>query len=215
MDNGDKAILHQLQADWKTREYLISSVSKIIVNTLVSTLIKSSRQNLLNLIKRYEDEKRAISDILKRSYKDPEILCSIGYDVYLAPMNNSSIINDFHDKLSTTVLYTYDVQRSDSKGKYIIKNLFEAYYTNPQQLPDSALRNLYKLLLDNHYQFVATEDYFRINSAELRKAIYEAVTAIRKNKEIVFDIMIMRSICDYIAGMTDNFAISEYEKLYG
>lgn len=97
----------------------------------------------------------------------------------------------------------------------IIKNLLEAYYTNPQQLPDSALRNLYKLLLDNHYHFESTEDYFRINSAELRKTIFKAVTAIRNKKEIEYDILIMRSICDYIAGMTDNFAISEYEKLYG
>jgi dGTP triphosphohydrolase len=30
-----------------------------------------------------------------------------------------------------------------------------------------------------------------------------------------FQISLLRAICDHIAGMTDNFAISEYKKLYG
>lgn len=214
MDVGDKDILYQLKNGEVTREYLISSVSKIIVNTLVSTLYKSSRHNLLKLIKRYEDDGKSISEIFKRSYKDQEIVSLIGYDVELS-FSNSKIIGEFHNELSNTGLYTYDVQRSDSKGKYIIKNLFEAYYTNPQQLPDSALRNLYKILRDNDYKLEPEEDCFRIESAKLRKAIFKAVRSIIDNEDINYDILIMRSICDYIAGMTDNFAISEYEKLYG
>ena len=154
---------------------------------------------------------------------------------------NGKKIKDFQDEISRAVINTHAVQRSDSKGKYIIKNLFEAYYTNPQQLPDSALKNLYKILKESDYKFneknivkddeteksshneSTTENYndeknsniFTIESDELRAIISDAVSDIRKTDDKRRDILIMRIICDYIAGMTDSFAISEYEKLYG
>ena len=238
MDPNDQDSLEELESKkWIPKEYLIAKTSKIIVNTLVTNLIVASRENLLNLIDEYSVEK-----IFNKCYKDPEIESAISFDVY---RNNETMngkkIKDFQDEISRAVINTHAVQRSDSKGKYIIKNLFEAYYTNPQQLPDSALKNLYKILKESDYKFneknivkdneteksshneSTTENYndeknsniFTIESDELRAIISDAVYDIRKNDDKKRDILIMRIICDYIAGMTDSFAISEYEKLYG
>lgn len=95
------------------------------------------------------------------------------------------------------------------------KNLFEAYYTNPQQLPDTALKNLYHALTTEGYPFDFKDEYYKIDKSKLRYALMEAIKEIRGKRNIALDICVMRIICDYIAGMTDNFAISEYEKLYG
>lgn len=64
------------------------------------------------------------------------------------------------------------VVRMQEKAKRIVKDLFEAYLSNPKTLPD--------------------EFYKRIGGALSTK----------------------RSICDYIAGMTDRFALQEHKKLF-
>lgn len=241
MDNVDKDTINKLEHEkWVPKEYLIAKTSKIIVNTLVSTLLKSSHENLYNLIEKYksiktdvtEEEKmeayfEAAKEVFKKCYKDSEIVSAIGYDIYAEnTTKNTDMIRDFQSTISKAVINTFDVQRSDSKGKYIIKNLFEAYNTNPQQLPDSALKNLYKILKDDNFEFKkhsvlnSDQDFFNIESDELRDVIEDAVSRIRSDSEGKGidkrrDILIMHIICDYIAGMTDSFAINEYEKLYG
>lgn len=243
MDDVDRNTLENLEKKkWIPREHLIVQTSKIIVNTLVTTLLKASHENLFNLIEKYkskdlasdapEEEKikaysKSAVEIFKKCYKDPEIVSAIGYDVYQDNTNvTTKMIREFQSTISKAVINTFDVQRSDSKGKYIIKNLFEAYNTNPQQLPDSALKNLYKILsedgfeLKNHNVVDNDQDFFDIEGDELRDVIEDAVLRIRgdnngKGIDKRRDILIMRIICDYIAGMTDIFAISEYEKLYG
>jgi dGTPase len=243
MTDDDKKTIEDLEKkSWIPREHLIAKTSKIIVNTLVTTLLKATHENLYNLIEKYkskelktetpEEEKMVIyseatKEVFKKCYKDPEIVSAIGYDVYADnTTKNTGMIRDFQRTISKAVINTFDVQRSDSKGKYIIKNLFEAYNTNPQQLPDSALKNLYKILKDDNFEFKehtiidSTQDFFNIESDELRDVIEDAVSRIRSNNDGKGidkrrDILIMRIICDYIAGMTDSFAINEYEKLYG
>ncbi len=50
---------------------------------------------------------------------------------------------------------------------------------------------------------------------EIRHKFESDITSYRRDGLNSKDICLMRMICDYIAGMTDNFAINEYEKLYG
>lgn len=54
-----------------------------------------------------------------------------------------------------------------------------------------------------------------IDIGELRSLVEMEINTYRSRNDNSKDICLMRTICDYIAGMTDNFAISEYEKLYG
>lgn len=217
MSTKDAECYRDLKVDKRSKEYFISSFSKILVNTLVTTLVEASKANFLFLREKHHDVYHMMTlDIMHR--ENEQLKNAIGYDLLRENEIRFEVrnkIKEFQDELSKSVLFTYDVQRTDSKGKYIIKNLFEAYYTNPQQLPDSALKNLYNALKSSGYVFKVTDEYYRIDSSRLRIAIREAVTNIRKKLDIAKDICIMRIICDYIAGMTDSFAISEYEKLYG
>ena len=217
MNRDDAQCYHELKIDSRSKEFLISSVSKILVNTLVTKLVESSEANFAFLKAKYHDAHHVL-DLDITHAENALVKYAIGYDFLKEENMECAVrkqIEECQKELSDSVLFTYDVQRTDSKGKYIIKNLFEAYYTNPQQLPDSALKNLYKALQADKYNFNITDEYYKIDSSKLRIAIKTAVSDIRKKHDIAKDIWIMRIICDYIAGMTDSFAINEYEKLYG
>ena len=94
--------------------------------------------------------------------------------------------------ITRTVIASQEVTRSDVKAKYIIKKLFEAYYSNPQQLPDYIL---------NRFFDRKGRDYTRFAIEDDRKVITQ-------------DEFFVRLICDHIGCMTDQFAAREYKKLF-
>lgn len=210
MPEDDKVLLADLEKNPANRELLVNRISKIIVDTLVSNLVKSSSHNLLRLLDEYGE-----TEVFSLGSTHTLISNAISYDE-LGNSEVSNIVSAFKRKMSDIALNTYDVQRSDSKGMYIIKNLFEAYNTNPQQLPNYAIRNLYRELKKQGYHFDNDISLFSDDDiSELRLEVVKATKLIKSENNIAFSICVMRSICDHIASMTDNFAIREYEKLYG
>lgn len=88
------------------------------------------------------------------------------------------------------VICSQSVSASDSKSDYIIKQLFKAYYEHPRQLPDYILK---KYCANNNMPFN-------------RKSI--------DADKLQNDPNFKRTICDHIAGMTDQYAAREYFELY-
>lgn len=219
MSNEDKASYKQMIDRVSTDdETFIAFMSRIVVNTLVSRLIASSRGNIQRIINEYQVDKENASEFfLNHPDFESKFSSAIGYVSISESKSEKDEINNylsnFKSVMSEKILNTYDVQRIDSKGKYIIRKLFESYYSNPQQLPDSAIE-LY--LID-------VNEYKSAESIQQTKTKYGA--GVIRSKFIQYhqkhiedadaQIKLMRIICDYIAGMTDAFAISEYEKLYG
>ena len=126
---------------------------------------------------------------------------------------------------------------------YIINKLFEAYLNNPQQLRDKTIEYLYEninndkskieklnpsdeknknlrtyilqemahiysvgdkrnFIRDLHYKILQTE---KEKTTEDKKV--DTIESIYKNA-------LLRTMCDYIAGMTDKFATDEHKSLY-
>lgn len=97
----------------------------------------------------------------------------------------------FQKLLKDSVINSYAAQTLDGKGSYIIRKLFKAYFTNPAQMQDSAVKSFFKLI---------KEDYDR-----------SRIMDVLDGNEAV----LIRVIADYIAGMTDNFAYEQFDLLYG
>ena len=105
-------------------------------------------------------------------------------------------------------------QTMNGKAEFVISKLFSAYLSNPQQLPDKTI-------------FTISNACFKLKkSADIKPLPYknfkqncglarENLNVIVSSNDLDFKTIIMRTICDYIAGMTDDYAISQYNKLYG
>ncbi|MCM1988913.1 deoxyguanosinetriphosphate triphosphohydrolase family protein [Oceanirhabdus seepicola] len=123
--------------------------------------------------------------------------------------------------ISKKVINSFEVARFDDKAKRIIMALFKAYYDNPKLLPDRTLTRIYrdiKRISNNVIDFRNGDP--KLISKELNLICFSEP----KGKDCNIDLndeyiikrkILVRNITDYIAGMTDNYAMNEYNSIYG
>ena len=83
----------------------------------------------------------------------------------------------------------------DARAAVVIPELFKAYLRNPRLLPD--------YLLDRFCAQEGMASLRRLSSAEIE----QWTVKLRGNNRY------LRCICDYIAGMTDAFALKEFHMM--
>lgn len=110
--------------------------------------------------------------------------------IMLSPEVEDARERIYNDMIVNRVICSEEISISDSKAEYIIKQLFKAFYAHPKQLPDYVL-----------------EKYCDRNGLTFNRATLNI-------KELQSDSRFIRTICDHISGMTDQFAAREYNRLY-
>jgi dGTPase len=194
--------------------------SKFIVNILTTDAILSIKNRFDKLIKDYNIKERKDLYDSKAEIKNYKYIISF-----------SNIISKKDEQLSSflrnRILNCHEAQTMDGVGQHIIKELFKAYIINPQQLPDKTIiklfQNLYKddkEKLDN-YKYSYFDKY---NVGELRNILSKYHYNRQDGKRDEFDkynvhyekykVQLLRTVCDYIAGMTDKYTIEQHRKLY-
>jgi dGTPase len=104
----------------------------------------------------------------------------------------------FKKKINAIVINSEKVNRLDGKADYMIRHILEVYLSNPKQVHQEVLNRFIK------------EANLNETGESLR--CYEMGDLI--NIIIKYNEHFVRSIIDYIAGMTDRFLIREYDQLY-
>ena len=94
------------------------------------------------------------------------------------------------------VIHSYRVARHDGRAQLVVTTLFSAWYKNPRLLPD------YVLL---RYRDLAGVLYLR--DVPLKRL--DAEIASNYTKKPLF----LRAIADHLAGMTDSYALAEYDSM--
>ncbi|MFO7769201.1 MAG: dNTP triphosphohydrolase [bacterium] len=94
------------------------------------------------------------------------------------------------------IINCYNVSRMDGKAVFLLRKLFKAYLNRPLQLPDYVLIGFARR---EKIRFMRDLPLSRMEEEASRYAVNPAF---------------YRTVCDFIAGMTDKFAFEEYEKLY-
>lgn len=167
----------------------IAMFSRLIVNMYVVDIVENSKLKLKEL---------GIKKKIRRSDDFLKIKDSILYDEYEGCICFSNKMknfdNDFQMYLMESVLSSYKAQSMDGKGGYIIRKLFDAYVSNPCQLPDHVIEQ---------FCYDARLESSRVSRKNLLDMYYD-------NR-----VVMCRSIADYIGGMTDNFAYNQFDLLYG
>lgn len=98
------------------------------------------------------------------------------------------------------VIRSRQVQLNDESGRYLIRELFNIYYNDPRLLPYYVLERYRTGNKIEHLQHLA-----RRSTEE--QLMGEIAAHYHGRQEF------LRVICDYIAGMSNTYAIREYEKL--
>lgn len=212
MNLEDLARLEKLADRKRFNRRSVADLSRIVVNTLVNRLIDCSLYNLDLLWNNYVGDVSKKEDFFQQhDWNEPEISRAIKLE-RIEGNNNilKTIEKNYPSVISEKIHHSLDVERMNAKGQYIIKKLFQAYYSHPQQLPDGII---IRYMIDiNEYVNLQSAEKAGVGAVRVKldKLLSDKVRFDMKKK-----IILMRKICDHIAGMTDHYAIEEYNNLYG
>ncbi len=95
------------------------------------------------------------------------------------------------------VIHSHAVSQHDGRAQLVVTGLFGAYYRNPRLIPDDVLLR---------YRDLAGIAYLR--DIPLKKV--EAEIDANYHRRPLF----LRCIADHLAGMTDSYALAEYDQLF-
>jgi dGTPase len=186
----------------------ITNISSLIINFLATNIINNTKENLLALKDNFDLKKSKDFNNAKKSiYLKNGINEIVVYPKEIA--TKEEILQDF---LKNRILNSHIAQSMDGKSTYIIRNIIKAYLDNPQQLPDGTIYNLYMRLLPYSSKNKLKANPYKHNIGILRDKLKSDHT---KNNSLKYRNILLRTICDFIAGMTDDFALKQYNVLYG
>ena len=196
--------LKETKAEELDRKY-ITDLSRIVVNTLVNRLIECSLHNLEALTTGIKVTQAFFTE---HNWDEDEIKSAIGFTKSNEKDEEMSHFKETYPSIiNKKIHHSRDVERMNAKGQYIIKKLFQAYYSHPQQLPNNIIMNyMVDVGVYPNLKKAVTD-----GAGEVRIKFAEKLGKASTSEKIC----LMRRICDHIAGMTDHFAIEEYENLYG
>ncbi len=132
---------------------------------------------------------------------------------------NGKKLCDYLEKIiSKKVINSAEVSLFDSNGAAIIESLFNSYYNNPRLLHRGTLRRImqdFRKITKNVIDFEEGDP--RVIESEWRKIINAKADAedcdLVDNEYILKNKVLVRNITDFIAGMTDSYAIKEYNNI--
>jgi dGTPase len=103
---------------------------------------------------------------------------------------------ELKDFVYENIIHSFPIARRDGRARLVMRGLFVAFHENPRLLPDDVLA-----------AYAREENIRFLRRVSLSEVGREA------RKRYQHRPRFLRAIADYIAGMTDKFALSEYEAL--
>lgn len=118
----------------------------------------------------------------------------------------------FQKYLANRILNSHLAQSMDGKASYILRNLIEAYLSNPKQLSDNTIVSLMSNYLTNNEFEEITKGAIIPQYVGIMRG---QVNDLHNRRDARFTTQLIRTITDFIAGMTDKYALTQYKILYG
>jgi dGTPase len=206
--SNDRGLLRTMK-DTHDNEMYISLLSRLVVNLFVTQITKCSIYNLNSFILENSLTENNFPQYML-SHTANEVSKLIAYDKNDTSESFKDKMKSFESFLTSKVLSSYDIQTADAHGQYVIKKLFQAYYSTPAQLPDHCIIE-YCRLSQSYTNAEIKEIISNKGMGELRSIFTNKLMDNQKKENQMY---LMRVICNQIAGMTDSFAQKTYNDLY-
>ncbi len=199
---------------------VISRIVTCIINYLVTTTIEYSLEQMQN----YTGKEITLQNTEKIVSFSPEV----------------EKVNEYLERVvQKKVICNSEVARADYNASVIVKNLFEKYYSNPRLLHSGTIHKMFIETIQHRNKAVANSA-INLNDGKI-KLVNDEIKEMTKDEideEIISKYLkeeesvkvkytdksiinfekrkiLVRAITDYIAGMTDGYALEEYKKLEG
>lgn len=217
----------------QTKEILLHDLSKAIISKYVNNIVDTTN-------KKFElSKKRSQEGILnyyaQEMFSKTFITLNIEEKIQLIE-NLVTLSNDFikHDDalkkyLKNVILKSNITQKMDGKAQFLLRQIINAYIDNPQQLPLKTIhsvllnynalvkridKNLHDTTMSDLEDFLVKNESI-ISSGLINSELRDFLMKYHLEQSSAFKIALLRTISDYVSGMTDNYAIDLYESLYG
>lgn len=195
----------------ENRGFYFIDKHNIIRAELVSSIIGFLIEDVVNNSKNKIDEYDETDELFVEEGRIKELLIDFSPE-------KKFIVDYLENEISKKVINSQDVVIFDNKSEDIIVNLFNEYLKNPKLLPDSVLRRLFKEIKFAGLDVIDFRDSeISLISSELTKIkLYDHKLSVNVDEDqkyaVKFD-KLLHCIIDHVSGMTDNYAINEYNKL--
>lgn len=127
-----------------TTNGFLYKLSGFIVNLLINDLVSNSKLLLKNI-----------------NFNAIKLIPNINIEEAKMLINYSDPIKTFDEnlqkKLKNVILNSQSVKRMDSKGRFIIRRLVQAYITTPQQMPNNTINAIYREYIRNQLSAIRKE----------------------------------------------------------
>ncbi len=195
LDNSERVIVDE-------KELLIGRIISVIVGFLINDVVECSS----NLMKEYSSELGYFDKcLIQFSAEKGKTICE-----FLKKVVNKRVISNT------------EVTCFDNNGSIVVEKLFYSYYTNPKLLHKGKLRKIYIDQLHSKCVDVAenaidwANGNIDVTRMEINRVVYDELDDLSQPQQReIFEKrkILVRNIVDYIAGMTDSYAVREYEKI--
>lgn len=171
-----------------------------------------------------------ISDVINNSKEKIESSTKTSIDdlnkeTFINFSEKGEKVNKYMEKIvQKKVICNYEVARADYNAEVVVKTLFQKYYENPRLLHTGTLQKIFHDTL-MHKNTAVSNSAVCLNDCSVSLANAEIEEMALKPLELPNDTkaqktirlekrkILIRNIVDFIAGMTDGYALQEYEKI--
>lgn len=196
---SEKSCMKRLQEEMGSLEEPVFNAlfSRLVVNMYITDVIKSTRDNLRQFELNFEINNQSNFQSIKNNITENDYNKCVSFSTQLKGVDDS-----FHQFLKSRILSSYQAQAMDGKAKYLVRKLYEAFVSTPEQLRDTSI-----------FSYARQAGLTAKNRADILDDIKNVKLDEDQNREKAQ--ILRRCIVDYIGGMTDQFAYNEFDRLYG
>ncbi len=210
--------------DFTSKQFAFAhTLSSFIVDAYVTVLIKEFSRVLQHFCNVHEIKNQ-------KDFQEKYIDLSVDEIRKLMKLDTTKIYqvdSVLGQSLKYGILDSYEVQRMDGKGAYVIRKLIRAFISNPQQLPNEYINRFVKveivrLLSKNQLELFLKKIKAQLGGFPENISIWkdyecrEVLRVITNDPVILKEtyVALLRVIFDYISGMTDASATLQRIELY-
>ena len=182
-------------------------ISSAIVKYFIKDVVESSKDN--------------IEEYLYSKDEDFEKEHIVKEQLIVFSSNAHTICSYLEKMLKNKVLNSNEVSISDQNSSVVVHALFDAYYNNPWLLHTGTKRKILKDFINSKEKINDIVDLVEGSQSVIKKEFQKITGAVDlddNDSVCEYELkrkILVRDICDYIGGMTDTYANTQYEKICG